>query len=582
MTDEIVYPLRSWLDNAGIVGLTRILNPADYHVNRFDLTVEPAALNDFTTRFFDFFVTNYGKFTYYSRIIDKEDRLKELRQKTDITESDVNELADWFDHGIKDAMLGSGKTYGQVADFLHKKYHDDFDLIAKAKDCKTNRKAIALKKKGNDLAEIKNNLYALIDKCLVIIDYLKQSQPAKYYPAKYIGFRIIAKGWNKTSFLDVANLHDNGEDIYENFDNFFIKPIQQYLQSDHSHDEYSCAVCNRPIAEFNEKKKISFPITYMNSMGYNFGAKTSNGWNFQNDLYICPICHLLYACVPAGFTYNMSANAKGIFVNESLSVSELKKANDAIFNETLINLSQNQSISDYRMFTKSFEKKFADAHRYPLANVQIITYDDAHGYNFKIISNLASVVLNQASNDSELLESLQPIGIKNYNGEFYYSIFDVIMQRIFNNTVLDSTIYTMERLFISQDQRIRFSVNSIKKVLHLNSLIINELFKEKGEQNMSVDSEQLRKLSHWGFNARQSYKKKGNEKKAQTLAYKMLSALRVGDTSTFMDLLLNAYLYLGSMAPRVFVENQNNREIFTQYGYAFVAGLIDNGIKKEN
>lgn len=99
---------------------------------------------------------------------------------------------------------------------------------------------------------------------------------------------------------------------------------------------------------------------------------------------------------------------------------------------------------------------------------------------------------------------------------------------------------------------------------------------------MSVDSEQLRKLSHWGFNARQSYKKKGNEKKAQTLAYKMLSALRVGDTSTFMDLLLNAYLYLGNMAPRVFVENQNNREIFTQYGYAFVAGLIDNGIKKEN
>lgn len=586
----IKYPIRSWLDNAGIVGLMRILGLPSETAEPSALTINSSQLDNFTYNFFKFFVCNYGKFTYYNQIVSKEDWLKELKSKDDVTATDVNALADWFDKGIKPALLGSGKSFKQVADFLHDEYQDNFDLIGKATSCKENRKAITIKKKKNDTEKIKANFYVLLDKCLEIIAYFKQPLPKKYYPSKYIGFRTIAKGWNNTSFLDVANLKKNGQDIYRNFDNFFVKPVQQYLQDDHSKDEYSCAICNRPIADFNEKKKISFPITFVNSMGYNFGAKTSNGWNFQNDLYICPICHLLYACVPAGFTYNMGANVKGIFVNESLNIDKLKQANDAIFNKTMTHLNQTQNISEYRMFTNSFEKNFSNAHKYPLANVQLITYDDNQGYDFKIVSNLASVVLNQASkivfkrNDThvQLLESLQNVGITDYRGEFYYSIFDEIMKKIFNNTVLDETIYTMERLLALQDQRTRYGVSSIKHALLLNSLIVNELFKERGKENMAVDSEKLHKLSSWGYMARQSYKNKGNEKKAQTLAYKMLSTLRVGDTNAFMDLLLNAYLYLGSMAPNVFVENQSNKEIFKQYGYAFVAGLIDNGNKKEN
>lgn len=594
-TKAISFSLRSWLDNAGIVGLMRILGlPADKS-DPFELTIDSSQLDDFDVKFFNFFVDHYGKFAYYHQIVSKEGWLEDLKEKEDINANDITALASWFDSGIKSAILGKGKSFKQIADFLHDEYHDDFDLIGKAESCKANRKAITIKKKNNDIEKIKTNFYTLIDKCLEIINYLKQPNPKKYYPAKYIGFRVIANAWTKTSFLDVANLKDNGKDIYKNFNNFFVKPVQQYLREDHSKDEYSCAVCGRPIADFDEKKKISFPITFMNSMGYNFGAKTSNGWNLQNDLYICPICHLLYACVPAGFTYNMGANAKGIFVNESLTIPMLKQANDAIFEEAMHSLEQSQNVSAYRMFTNTFAKKVSDAQKYPLANIQLITYDGNRGYDFKVVSNLASIVLNQASNlttkvkkdeassnEMQLLESLQNIGITDYHGEFYYSIFDEIMRKVFNNTVLDDTIYTMEQLLISQDQRTRYGVGSIRRVLRLSSLIINELFKEKGEKNMAVNSEQLNKLTHWGYMVRTGYSKKGNEKKAQTLAYKMLSALRVGDTSTFMDLLLNTYLYLGSMAPREFVENQNNKEIFSQYGYAFVAGLIDGGKKKEN
>ncbi|GAJ25657.1 hypothetical protein JCM15457_533 [Liquorilactobacillus sucicola DSM 21376 = JCM 15457] len=67
---------------------------------------------------------------------------------------------------------------------------------------------------------------------------------------------------------------------------------------------------------------------------------------------------------------------------------------------------------------------------------------------------------------------------------------------------------------------------------------------------------------------------KANPNKAKTLAYQLLQALKIQNQETFMNKLLNCYLYQQKIVPTEFVQQMGKPEEFNQLGYAFVAGLI--------
>ena len=37
--------------------------------------------------------------------------------------------------------------------------------------------------------------------------------------------------------------------------------------------------------------------------GFDTSRKPSHVWNFINDIAVCPVCKLVYSCVPAGFLF---------------------------------------------------------------------------------------------------------------------------------------------------------------------------------------------------------------------------------------------------------------------------------------
>lgn len=571
-TVTIDFRINSWLENAGIVGLTRILkaNPRyrkSYKEKENTLEVDPKVFDNFSDLYFNFFIKNYGQATRYWRIVSEENFLKSLKDNgfKDFDNKRLKELTDWFDNVLKYSV--NSASYKKVIKFIN----SDYDIKAEVKDC--NKKIRTLNKKNfltKSPEEAKEILQELINQLLKAIEYFSTDQARKYFPAKILSYTVINKAWNGVSFL---NPQAKNLDFYDDYQNYFVAPVQKYLQEDHSKDKYICSTCGRPI------KRLEYSYGFLNDMGYDLNRKTSNAWNFKNDLYICPVCQFLYSLVPAGFTYNMAS--QGIFINENSSIRNLQGKNDATFNSMIRDIRSNTQTSPYRAFSAAFRDAEVSGQNAALANIQLITYNNDH-YNFQIIPIVASKVLikavekkytvKQTGEVKSYLANLYNAGISNFRGAGYYSILDNVLNCLFNNTNLFRIIQELELLKVGNTAGCYYNTFQIMTVIRMNGWFLNELHKYRRSENaMKVEEDKLTKARGCGMHVRMGY---DNENKAKTLAYKMLEAIRANSTDRFMELLLNAYLYLDKTVPKIFIETQSNTEVFKEYAFAFIAGLI--------
>ncbi|MGQ5708736.1 type I-B CRISPR-associated protein Cas8b1/Cst1 [Lactobacillus sp. PSON] len=568
---SIKFSTNSWLENAGIVGLTRILSKEDYKINETALIVKSTALNSFADRYFKYFINKYGKYTRFQRILSMELVLKTWQDNDyeEFNQENLNQLTDWFDNTLKYSI--NSKSYVKVIKFIN----SDFDVINKTKACS---KLIKTLKKKNELTkrydETLNTLKELIPQLLEIIDYFKTPISKKYFPAKTLSYLVIRNAWDGVSFL---NPQAKNLDFYDDFQHYFVDPVKEYLNRDTEKDKYTCSNCNRTMP------KQTYSYGFLNGMGYDLNRKTSNAWNFTNDLYICPICQLLYVTVSAGFTYNMGN--RGIFINDDSRIEELIKKNDSVLDEMTIDMENNAYATPYRAFSANFEKAAVTRQKNIMSNIQLISFDNEK-YSFQIVPTIASKVFtliseNKLHNGKSILESLYFAGIKGYKEINYYSIFDEVVRRLLNSTGLIDLVHVMELMKLSDPSSCRYNNFHIMAVLQINEEFINQLNLKKGEYSMSIDMGEFSKVRSYGIAIRKGY---DNPNKAQTLAYRMLTALKANNHQQFLNLLLNAYMYLGKIVPKEFINNQEDDKAFEEYGYAFVAGLIGNvdELKGEN
>ncbi len=95
-TATVNFRINSWLENAGIVGLMRILknNPRyrkSYKEKENTLEVNLKVFNNFSDLYFNFFIKNYGQATRYWRIINEENLLVSLKEN-EFKDFDTNTL----------------------------------------------------------------------------------------------------------------------------------------------------------------------------------------------------------------------------------------------------------------------------------------------------------------------------------------------------------------------------------------------------------------------------------------------------------------------------------------------------------
>ena len=91
---------------------------------------------------------------------------------------------------------------------------------------------------------------------------------------------------------------------------------------------------------------------------------------------------------------------------------------------------------------------------------------------------------------------------------------------------------------------------------------------------MPVSEKELWHIYNRGLKLSQELRKKNAENKIQSISYKLLNALRIGNTNQFMDVLVRTYMAYGQEIPSSFVKAVSDKEAFYSLGYSFLNGLL--------
>ncbi|EMQ2589892.1 type I-B CRISPR-associated protein Cas8b1/Cst1 [Listeria monocytogenes] len=555
MQTEIEVRSNDWLINAGLVGFLNIVGKDNVKIDGQSIYFTADLLEDFETKYFSFFIQEYKETLAWSKIVSYKEAMERFR-------------ADGFASFDEDALNNLNKYVKDVVKFYLKKanYIKVFPLInsdANVNKWLENLNTINLTKKQKweevkpDIVEKVEQIYTQLD---VIIDFCTSEKGLRYLGAKNLIYSVINKGWSGVSFLFKQTKFI---DPYLDYKTTFVDPVIEYLDTDLSKAKYNCFNCNQPI------KNLKLDLSFMNEVGFDTARKTSHVWDFNNDVATCPICRLVYSCVPAGFTY---VYGEGMFVNDSYGVNELHRVNERMrksilrFNKDGIN-----STNTYQALVESITSEHENNRRYELADIQLIRYENEH-YHFNLLSKKMLHIMNDSK---EILKSLIRCG---YNeGNLNINLYKEVIQHLMNNENLFTLIHKLIFYKQSSVNGLYYNMWNVSGVLEINTKFLKEI-----EVMTNIEERDLTNAQKSGGDFKQAYVDKNSENKVSSITYKLLNALKLNDKNGFMDILLNSYSYLGKPVPTVFMSSFSSKETFKSIGYAFMIGVSANKTKSKN
>ncbi|MBC1980563.1 type I-B CRISPR-associated protein Cas8b1/Cst1 [Listeria welshimeri] len=555
METEIEVRADDWLKNAGLTGFLNIVGKESVRIDGQSIYFKPDLLVGFEDKYFNFFIQEYKETLAWFKIVSYKDTMERFR-------------AEDFASFDEEALNNLNKYMKDVVKFYLKKsnYIKVFSLIdAKANVTKwlENLNAINLAKKQQwedvkvDIVEKVKRNYIQLD---FIIDFCSGEKGLKYLGAKNLIYSVINKGWTGTSFLYTKT---KLADPYLDYKTSFLDPVLDYVDSDLSKAKYNCFNCNLPI------KNLKSGLSFMNDIGFDIEKKTSHVWDFNNDVAICPICRLIYSCVPAGFTY---VYGEGMFINDSYGVDGLHRVNERMRNSILrFNKDGINSTNTYRALVESITMEHENNRRYELADIQLVRYENEH-YRFNLFSKKMLHIVNDSKG---ILKSLIRCGYK--EGNLNVNLYKEVIQHLMNNENLFTLIHKL--IYYKQT-----SVNGLYYNMgHVSGILdINTKFLEESEVMTNISQSQLWFVRSCGTKFKEGYVDKKSENKISGITYKLLNSLKVNDKDGFMDTLLNSYSYLAMPIPDVFIKMFSNDEAFKSVGYAFMLGVGGEKTKKED
>lgn len=551
-----------WLKNAGIVGCANILSQEyddEIKLRKNELEFSSELLENFTQQYFKYFISGYQKvFTLfrmieYKSVIDKF----ENRDFKDLSQDDVDSLNKVIKY-FKDKLKGN--SYKKTIDLICELNNQIFDLDVKLKELKE----IKLKKNEklpDKISEIGFQIQILKE----IILFLESEQSIKYIGASNTMYNILNKSLGKVSLLNPTVKEKN---MYIEFENYFVNPAIEYLNQDKKNFKYSCFSCGSKI------KSADIGFGFLNQIGFDINRKTSNVWNFNYDVCLCPMCRLIYACVPAGFSYFSS---KGIFVNLNTNLKKMVEINKRLL-DNIYGESEEKSL--YGALIQGMNEDFYQSEQYELQDVQVVRYENDK-YSFNIMNK---AFLNVIKNRANSLNHIKERSWKEGNIQTY--LYDESITQLLNGRNLFLLIHTLIQNLVSNKKDIFYRMNHVYSVIKINNDYLQEVGalnnSDKGKNNINYLAKAREKghnlqIAYGGFDKDGKYNKKLN-----SLAYKMLNALKTNNPTSFMDTLINSYMYVEKPIPSLFSEFLDNNLMFKNIGYAFLTGMLGEKWNNDN
>lgn len=545
--------LGDWLYNAGIVGLANILEYTKENSVKYEgreISFDTKELDNFDEKFFKYFINTYEHTLAWKKVISYKERIEafEREKYQNFNENSLEEFNKYVEN-LKRYL----KSNSHVA--AYELIEEKYPVL----EIEKQLKKIQLKKKEqlqDKIPEIKET----ISKIKGVIEFYNKPETKKYIAGKNVIYNVLKNGWNGVSIL---NPQTKEKDIYKDYNDYFPRDAVNYMQIDKRTFKYNCFNCNNPIDNLNTE------MGFLNVTGFDTSRKPSHIWNYNNDIAICPVCKLVYSCVPAGFTYVYD---KGIFVNDNNSADSIVRISRKIRSQILKDESFNSNTT-YKSLITAVQERINDSFQYELSDIQVVRYEK-ESYRFNILSKQNIKVVRDSK------EELDRIIKASYKeGDEYIRIYEEVVKKLFNN---ENQFLMIHKLLIYKlsktSSEVFFNINNIKDVIRIN---FNYL---KGVNYMrDKEKDDLKTYSGAGYYLREAYKNKHSENKLDGIAYRLLNALKTNNQGMFMDTILNCYLYTNKQVPYFFTDCLKEKEVFKTIGYAFISGMIDGeGITKKD
>jgi CRISPR-associated protein Cst1 len=546
-SDKIRLTLGDWQWNASVIGFINIVGEENVcHIEADTVEFWPEALDGFENKYFAYFINTYEKTLSWYKIVNFQDRLNTY-EENNFEEFDLKAL-EFLNVYIKDVKRYiKSNSYKAAYELID----SEVELLSFEKQLITIKEPKNQQRFDVDKSEIVNEVKRRFLLLQQIINYCASSEGRRYIGAKNAIYNIINNAWNGVSFLNSQTKEKN---IYSDYKSYFVDTATGYLQSEKGKYKYNCFVCDAPI------KDMSNDLSFLNATGFDVARKSSHVWNFQNDITICPLCKLIYSCLPAGIIYTYN---RGIYINQTIKLKDAVRINNKIKSRIL--RSQDGSMRPiYHALVSVLHEQENDSAKYELADVQVVRYEN-ESYRFNI---LAKPMLQIIVNSKKELDSLIRVNFSE-NGR-NINVYDEVIGRIFNNQNLFTLIHKMLYGKLSDASKCYFNGSHVRNVLIINQLICSRL------GGMKMDNTYLVKKSREaGESLRNKYFNKDSNHKLAGICYRLLNALKTTNENMFMDVTLNCYLYVNSQVPKVITDALGRGKDFSTMGYAFVSGLID-------
>lgn len=366
------------------------------------------------------------------------------------------------------------------------------------------------------------------------------------------------------SFL---NRNFKGELKKKFFDDFEGPIVNQTNRQDKNHDCIFCGL--RPA-----KKDALLDTGLVSFLGANKDNKNFF-WNFKPQLPICEICELIYFCIFAGLTeFRIGQTKKFYFVDRNTSVLELYQTNK-LFMEMMSseeNILKEKEIlnfiNDYLLLKLKEESKFR------LANIMFIEIDLTSSvtpklYGFSITKQKAEFI----NSNFDIFKKITGSFIKFKDNNIYP--FSEFMQKFMNNTLSFQFLSFLEGEYLSsQKPNSKINTNLSPYRLQMYNILTYKYLKSIKRGGKLMDEKWLWKMYFFGQELKKKFLSSKAENKITSLAYRLISALRIGDVNTFMNLIIRTYMSYNMEVPALFVSCINDRDNFCALGYSFVNGLL--------
>lgn len=551
---EIVIELGTWQYNAGIAGLCNILEKNGIEINIhedkliFNSEEElKKALENFEEKYFNYLIEKYEKTLSWYKIVSYKEELQDIKNNFEILDEKKFQELDKY---IKEIL----KYYIKSASY--KAAYELIDGNIDPLQLEKELKPVSIKK-NEKISDKKEDILKMIDKALVLIEYCEKGK--EYLAGKNVIYTLIKNAWNGVCFLNPQTKEKN---FYKDFKNYFVDTALSYLDEDKSKYKYECFVCDNKIKNFDND------FSFLNETGFDTARKPSHAWNFLNNTGMCPLCRLIYSCIPAGFSY---VYGNGIFINSNQSLTELLRVNRLVYEKIYNHNTKNEGNSSltYRALAEALKDEKEENLKYELADIQMVRYENEK-YYFNILSKNIIKIIKNSKND---LDFLTKAWYREINTDF--RIYEEVMKRLLNNENLFTLIYKLLFYKVSREKDCHFTANHVMNILNINYRILEGVGLMENKEKFNREAKAA------GFYLREKYINKKAEHKIPGLCYRILNGIKTNNRKMVMDTIFNMYLYVESPVSNVITKMLDDDKSLEQFGYGFTAGFLS-GKQNEN